>query len=78
MTTVRDSDGDLKGIKVGEKEVSTILFAQNKGRVPEDGTAVGVVAQMEDIVARHVETYANTRPAMGTRLVDGDRTTAQR
>ena len=69
MTTVRDSDGDLKGIKVGEKEVSTILFAQNKGRVPGVGTAVGVVAQMEDIVARHVDTYANKRVAVGARMV---------
>ena len=67
VTTVRDSDGDLKGIKVGEKEVSTILFAQNKGRVGADSTDIGIVAQMEDIVARHVETYANMRPAMGTR-----------
>ena len=37
MTTVRDSDGELKGINVGETEISTIRFAQNKGKVETVG-----------------------------------------
>ena len=81
VTTVRDSDGDLKGIKVGETEISTIRFAQNQGKVETEEkrdttaagkpVAVGILAANAGYMIQHVESYATTSTAMRIKRIGG-------
>ena len=69
VAAVRNSAGDVTGIMVGDVEISTILKVKNKGDVEPAGVEIGVIAQNEGIRTRHVDLYANLRPAVGARII---------
>ena len=74
---VRDSDGDLKAVMVGETEISTIRFAQKTGDLDAGSTMFGVKAKNGGIEISHADAYVNKRPGIGARILagaDGDAT----
>lgn len=83
VTPVRDSNGNITGIMVGDTTVSTVRFAQNEGTINTD-TARGTMMVTGDaqrvgskvanggIMAHHVESYATTSTAMKVKVDDND------
>ena len=71
VTPARDSDGDLKGVMVGETGISTIRHDQQKRTLEVEGVRAGIRSANGGIEILHAAAYVGMRSALGAKVLPG-------